>query len=58
MTGGGFFDVETTSFVEASHPLNSRVNGFFVPRAWSVTVRAGDGPDTFTAYAVCADLTP
>jgi hypothetical protein len=59
-TGGGFLDVATTSTVESSNPQMQNINGVWIPAAWSVTVRAGTGaaPDSFTAYAVCADLTP
>jgi hypothetical protein len=53
-TGGGFFNVEATSAVLSSNPLNVRD----VPGAWSVQVQAGDDSDDFTAYVVCADTTP
>jgi hypothetical protein len=54
-TGGGFLGVETTSHVERSLPLN--LSG--IPGGWSVTVRnIGGTPDSFTTYAVCADITP
>ena len=55
VTGGGFLGVETTSHVESSLPLN--LSG--IPRGWSVTVRnIGGTPDSFTTYAICADITP
>jgi len=55
VTGGGFSEVETTSHVESSLPLN--LSG--IPRGWSVTVRnIGGTPDSFTTYAICADITP
>ena len=53
-TGGGFYNVEATSAVLSSNPLNV----YDVPGGWSVKVQAGDGSDDFTAYVVCADMTP
>jgi hypothetical protein len=57
VTGGGFFGVKATSAVESSNPQSQNTNGVWVPVAWSVTVRSAD-TDGFTAYAICADMTP
>ena len=56
VTGGGFFSVNPASAVGHNAPLN--IDG--VPAAWSVTVRveSGANADSFTAYAICADMTP
>ena len=55
VTGGGFFGLKTTSQVQNSIPQN--MGG--VPSGWTVTV-SSDGiiADSFTVYAVCADVTP
>ena len=55
VTGGGFLGVKTTSHVDSSNPLTE----YGIPVAWSVTVRNAEvTPDSFRAYAMCADITP
>lgn len=52
--GGGYAGVDESSHVESSVPVTS--SG--VPNSWQVIVRGNGEPDRFTAYAMCADLTP